>query len=52
VRPLTGLAIGDRGDPSVLTENYRNGDLANRSRKPFPEFIFGDGWGTVSPLVR
>jgi nitroreductase len=52
VRPLTGLAIGYRGDPSVLPENYRNRDLAHRSRKPFSEFIFGDGWGAVSPLGR
>jgi nitroreductase len=52
VRPLTGLAIGYVGDPASLPENYRPRDLAPRTRNPLSGFIFGDGWGTPSGLVR
>jgi nitroreductase len=51
-RALTGLAIGYLGDPSSLPENYRQRDLAPRVRKPLAEFVFGDGWGTSSELLR
>jgi nitroreductase len=51
VRPLTGLAIGYAGDPTVLPENYRARDLAPRTRKLLAEFVFGDAWGEASGAV-
>ena len=51
VRPLTGLAIGYLGDPNSLPENIRQRDLSPRQRKPLSAFVFGERWGTTSPLV-
>jgi nitroreductase len=51
VLPLTGLAIGYAGDPNVLPENYRQRDLAPRTRKPLAEFVYSGEWGTPSSLV-
>jgi nitroreductase len=51
VRPLTGLAIGYLGDPDTLPEKYRERDLAPRTRKTLPEFLFSGRWGTPSGLV-
>ena len=51
VQPLTGLAIGYIGDPAALPEHLRARDAARRPRKPLSAFIFGDRWGTASPLV-
>ena len=45
VRPLTGLAIGYAADPSVLPENLRVRDLAQRARRPLAEVVFGGQWG-------
>jgi nitroreductase len=52
VQPLTALAIGYAADPSTLPENYRERDLAPRSRKPLNEFIFGGEWGTASSIAK
>jgi nitroreductase len=52
VRPLTGLAIGYRGDPNSLPEHYRGRDLAPRVRKPLGEFIFAESWGRPWALFR
>lgn len=51
VQPLTGLAIGYDADPSLLPDGYRQRDLALRQRKPLAEFVFGEQWGTASPVV-
>lgn len=51
VQPLTGLAIGYLGDPNSLPEGYRPRDLATRTRKKLPEFVFGGAWGTASKVV-
>lgn len=50
-RPLTGLAIGYSADPSVLPENLRGRDLAQRIRRSLSEFVFGGVWGTASDLI-
>ena len=47
VQPLTGLAIGYAGDPSILPDAYRQRDLAPRQRKPLAEFVFGGQWGGI-----
>lgn len=49
--PLTGLAIGYAAEDAALPEKYRERDLASRTRKPLPQFIFGGQWGTASKLV-
>ena len=49
---MTGLAIGYLGDSSALPESYQKRDLATRTRKPLPEFVFGDTWGAASTLAR
>ncbi|MFN8542870.1 MAG: nitroreductase family protein [Candidatus Binatia bacterium] len=51
VRPLTGLAIGYAADPDALPEQYRESDLAPRTRTPLSELVFGDAWGAASRLV-
>lgn len=51
VKPLTGIAIGYLGDPANLPENLRPRDTTPKSRKPLAEFVFGDAWGTASPLM-
>jgi nitroreductase len=51
IQPLTGLAIGYVADPSALPENLRPRDLAPRQRKQLRAFVFGEKWGTTSPLV-
>ena len=50
--PLTALAIGYAADPSVLPENLRGRDLAQRTRKALAEFVFGGQWGTASDLAK
>ena len=52
VRPLTGLAIGYAADPGVLPENLRVRDLAQRTRRPLAEVVFGGQWGTASDLAK
>jgi len=47
--PATILAIGYPGDPEILPEDLRERELAQRSRKPLAEFVFGGEWG--KPLV-
>jgi nitroreductase len=47
---LTGLAIGYVGNPNDLPERYKERDLAPRSRKPQPEFVFSGHWGNASSL--
>ena len=52
VRPLTWLAIGYAADPGGLPENLRVRDLAQRTRRPLAESVFGGQWGTASALAK
>ena len=52
VRPLTGLAIGYAADPGVLPESLRARDLAQRTRRPLAEFVFGGQRGTASDFAK
>jgi nitroreductase len=52
VQPVTGLAIGYATDPNTLPENYRERDLAPRSRKPLSEFVFDGEWGVASKIIK
>ncbi len=47
----TGLAIGYKGDPTSLSDQLRERDLAPRQRKPLREFVFSGKWENPSPLV-
>jgi len=47
----TGLAIGYKGDPTSLSDQLRERDLAPRQRKPLREFVFSGKWKNPSPLV-
>ena len=52
IPPVTSLAIGYAADPNTLPENYRERDLAPRSRKPLNEFVFGGEWGAASSITK
>jgi nitroreductase len=43
----TALAIGYQGDAASLPERLRERDLAPRTRKPLPEFVFSRKWGNA-----
>ena len=43
--PATAIAIGYEGDPSVLPEDVRKRELAERVRKPLSDFLFAGLWG-------
>ncbi|MGA8028149.1 MAG: nitroreductase family protein [Bryobacteraceae bacterium] len=42
------IAIGYAGSPDDLPEQYRNSEVAKRTRKPLNEIVFGANWN--SPL--
>lgn len=52
VQPVTGLALGYAAEPNTLPENYRERDLAPRSRKPLSEFVFGGEWRAASSITK
>jgi len=49
--PLTGLAIGYAGDPSLLPDDLRPRDESPRTRMPLREFVFGDALGQPARFV-
>ncbi len=49
---LTGLAIGYKGDSESLPEGLRERDLAQRTRKPLSEFVFGGRYGEASTIAK
>lgn len=51
--PLTAIAVGYLGDPSVLAglRQYK-WELAERERKPFEEFVFSSKFGTKSNIIE
>ena len=51
VQPKTAVAIGYAGDLNALGEPYRDRDLAVRTRKPLPQFVFSGQWGKASWLA-
>lgn len=50
-KALTGLAIGYVGDPAGLDERLRARDLATRTRKALPDFVFGRRFGNAAAFV-
>ncbi len=49
--PLTAIAIGYLGDPSVLTGHHYKWELAERTRKPFEDFVFSGKFGHKSDII-
>ena len=49
---ITGIAIGYAGNPNSLPEDIKERDAARRPRKPLSDFVFGNRWGRVCPLIR
>ena len=48
--PVTGIAVGYPGDPDSLSDNLREMELEERTRRPFDEFVFADRWGQPAGL--
>ncbi len=49
---VTMLALGYQGDPANLGERNRESEFAPRARRPLTEFVFGDKWGEVAPVLK
>ncbi|WP_103020480.1 nitroreductase family protein [Salinibacter altiplanensis] len=49
--PMAGLAVGELGDPEMLSDDKRTAEQAPRSRQSLDEFVFGDDWQAPSSLV-
>ena len=50
--PVTGLAVGYRGDPASLSEDLRKRELAKRTRKSLHDFVFSGQWGRSAPFTQ
>ena len=50
--PVTGLAVGYRGDPASLSEDLRERELAKRTRKSLHDFVFSGQWGRSAPFTQ
>ena len=50
--PVAMIAIGYPGDPAVLPDSLREGEMKPRERQPIGDFVFSIKWGQTSPLVR
>jgi nitroreductase len=49
--PIAALAIGHPGDPSTLSQPYRDREISPRSRKPVAEFVMGGKWGHTAEFL-
>jgi len=49
--PIDIIAVGYAGDANRLPDDLSEIELATRSRKPLPDFVFSDRWGQASRLV-
>lgn len=49
--PVAGIVLGYPGDPSQLSEDLQQREVAPRARKPIDSFVFEHGWGQISPLA-
>ena len=50
--PVAMIAVGYPGDPGVLPDYLRDGELKPRERQPIEDFVFSASWGRPSLLVR
>lgn len=49
--PVTAIAVGYAGDPSILSETLQAREAAPRRRKPLREFVFSETWGHPAPCT-
>ena len=49
--PMTGLAVGYLGAPTLLNEKQQTSEQAPRSRKALDTLVFGDNWAEPSDIV-
>ena len=49
--PVAAIAVGYPGNPASLPEDFREGEMEPRERKPLKEFVFSARWDNSSPLV-
>ena len=53
MEPVTGLALGELGDPADLPEELEQQEYADRSRKPLSEIVFdASEFGTPAPFTN
>jgi nitroreductase len=50
--PVTALALGYAGDPTLLPDELRQREQAPRTRKPLTEVVFSGKWGQASSIVK
>jgi len=50
--PVTGLALGYVGDPSLLPDDLQKREKAQRERKPLSEIVFTEQWGQPASIVK
>lgn len=50
-QPFTALAIGYAADPAGLSDEMKQRDLGERTRRPLGEFVFAGQWGKSSELA-
>lgn len=48
--PVAAFALGYKGEPSSLPEDYREQEEASRGREPLSDFVFTENWG--NPLIE
>lgn len=48
--PVTALALGYAGDPTLLPEELRQRECAPRTRKPLTAFVFRRQWGAPASM--
>jgi nitroreductase len=48
---VAGFALGYPGDPSSLSDQMREREIAPRERKPLASFVFTGRWGQPSPIA-
>lgn len=50
--PQTAAALGYAGNPGQLPEALAKSEQGPRTRKPLPEFVFGQSFGEPSSIVK
>lgn len=50
--PITALAFGYMGDLSDLSDDLKEGEMADRNRKPLAEFVFERNWGESASFSK
>ncbi len=52
VEAWTGMAIGYKGDPRLLPQEFHDRELKQKPRKPLASFVFSGRWGEPSPWLK